>query len=107
MANLARLCCYKLEMLNEGKAVNGKDDYMNTDMDFASKVHRRTYATTLDEQLEQLNTDEMLTRFTESRKQLSLDPYRPIYHFVNPEGMLNDPNGLCVWKGRVCRCREE
>jgi beta-fructofuranosidase len=28
------------------------------------------------------------------------DPYRPIYHYVNPEGRLNDPNGLCFWKGR-------
>ena len=28
------------------------------------------------------------------------DPYRPIYHYVNPEGTLNDPNGLCFWQGR-------
>ena len=28
------------------------------------------------------------------------DPYRPIYHYVNPEGSLNDPNGLCFWQGR-------
>jgi sucrose-6-phosphate hydrolase SacC (GH32 family) len=28
------------------------------------------------------------------------DPYRPIYHYVNPEGRLNDPNGLCRWQGR-------
>jgi beta-fructofuranosidase len=28
------------------------------------------------------------------------DPYRPIYHYVNPEGRLNDPNGLCFWQGR-------
>jgi len=77
----------------------GKDNYMSTDMDFASKVPRRTYATTIDEQLEQLKTDEMLIQFADSRKKLSLDPYRPIYHFVNPEGMLNDPNGLCYWQG--------
>ena len=32
--------------------------------------------------------------------QLSSDPYRPIYHYVNPEGRLNDPNGLCYWQGR-------
>ena len=73
---------------------------MSTEMDFTSKVSRRTYATTLNEQLEQLKTDEMMLRFAESRKWLSSDPYRPAYHFVNPEGMLNDPNGLCYWQGR-------
>jgi hypothetical protein len=40
--------------------VDGKDNYMNADMDFASKVPRRTYATTLNEQLEQLKADEQL-----------------------------------------------
>jgi len=69
-------------------------------MNFTSKVLQHTYATTLDEQLEQLKTDELMLRFAESRKRLSSDPYRPVYHFVNPEGMLNDPNGLCYWQGR-------
>jgi len=32
-------------------------------------------------------------------EQLLSDPYRPMYNFVNPEGNLNDPNGLCYWKG--------
>ncbi|MBM3243095.1 glycoside hydrolase family 32 protein [Candidatus Poribacteria bacterium] len=73
---------------------------MSTEMNFTSKVPRRTYATTLDKQLEQLKTDELMLRFAESRKRLSSDSYRPIYHFVNPEGMLNDPNGLCYWQGR-------
>ena len=73
---------------------------MGTGMDFTSKVLQRTYATTLDEQLEQLKTDELMLRFAESRKQLSSDPYRPAYHYVNPEGNLNDPNGLCYWQGR-------
>ncbi|MDP7398195.1 MAG: glycoside hydrolase family 32 protein [Lentisphaeria bacterium] len=73
---------------------------MDTGMDFTSKVPQRTYATTLDEQLEQLKTDELMLRFAESRKQLSSDPYRPAYHYVNPEGNLNDPNGLCYWQGR-------
>jgi len=31
---------------------------------------------------------------------LAADPHRPIYHYVNPEGRLNDPNGLCFWQGR-------
>ena len=73
---------------------------MSTEINFTSKVPQRTYATTLDEQLEQLKTDELMLRFADSRQRLSKDPYRPVYHFVNPEGMLNDPNGLCYWQGR-------
>ncbi len=73
---------------------------MSTQMDFASKVPQRIYATAQDEQVKQLKTDELMMRFAESRKRLSSDPYRPIYHYVNPEGNLNDPNGLCYWQGR-------
>ena len=72
---------------------------MSTEMGFTSKVPQRTYAATLDEQLDQLKTDEQVLRFAESRKRLSSDPYRPLYHYVNPEGNLNDPNGLCYWQG--------
>ena len=68
--------------------------------DYTSKVPMYTFATTLEEQEEQLKTNPLLLRFYESRKKLSSDPYRPIYHYVNPEGPLNDPNGLCFWQGR-------
>ena len=30
----------------------------------------------------------------------SSDPYRPVYHYVNPEGPSNDPNGFTYWQGR-------
>jgi len=69
-------------------------------MDRKSKVPQRSYPTTLDEQLETLKTDELLLRFNASRERLSSDPHRPIYHYVNPEGNLNDPNGFCFWQGR-------
>ena len=73
---------------------------MSTGIDFPSKVPQRTYATTLDEQLDQLRSDELMSRFAESRRRLASNPYRPVYHYVNPEGNLNDPNGLCFWQGR-------
>ena len=69
--------------------------------DHTSLVPRRkSYASTLAEQLDQLKTDPQVLRFAESRKKLAADPYRPLYHYVNPQGMLNDPNGLCFWQGR-------
>jgi beta-fructofuranosidase len=67
---------------------------------FPSPVPHAVYTTTLDGQLAQLKTDPLLLRFAASRRRLSSDPYRPIYHYVNPEGNLNDPNGLCYWQGR-------
>ena len=48
----------------------------------------------------ELASDTMLQQFAASREQLSADPYRPVYHYVNPEGNLNDPNGLCYWEGQ-------
>ena len=87
----------------EGKLqLDGKDDYLSTGADdFTSLVPRReSYAGTLPEQLAQLQTDPQVLRFAESRQRLAADPYRPVYHYVNPEGVLNDPNGLCYWQGR-------
>ncbi len=65
-----------------------------------SRVPHYRFATTLAEQEAQLRTNPMLQRFRESRTALAADRYRPIYHYVNPEGMLNDPNGLCYWQDR-------
>ncbi|MCX6362545.1 MAG: glycoside hydrolase family 32 protein, partial [Armatimonadetes bacterium] len=41
-----------------------------------------------------------LDRFARSREAFAADRYRPLYHFVSPEGGLNDPNGLCFRHGR-------
>jgi len=68
--------------------------------DYTSKVPKYTFANTLEEQEAQLKTNPLLLRFNESRKKMAGDPHRPVYHYVNPEGRLNDPNGLCYWQGR-------
>jgi len=68
--------------------------------DYTSRVPRYHFAGTLQEQQAQLEENLLMLRFIESRQEMARDPYRPIYHFVNPEGRLNDPNGLCFWKGR-------
>ena len=81
--------------------LDGVDDYVGEELDYTSLVPRRPrYAGTLAEQLKQLRNDPQVLRFAASRKQLAADRHRPIYHYVNPEGRLNDPNGLCRWQGR-------
>jgi beta-fructofuranosidase len=71
-----------------------------TPPDRTSKVPQYTFADTLEEQEAELKGNPLLQRFHESRKKMDGDPHRPIYHYVNPEGSLNDPNGLCFWQGR-------
>ena len=78
-----------------GRARTGK-----TPPDYTSRVPKYTFGETLGEQQEQLKTNPLILRFKESRKKMAGDPYRPIYHYVNPENRLNDPNGLCFWQGR-------
>ena len=68
--------------------------------DYASRVPQYAFADTLEQQEAQLATNPLVQRFAESRRKLASDPHRPIYHYVNPESTLNDPNGLCFWQGR-------
>ena len=67
--------------------------------DFVSKVPKFSFGATLQEQEIQLKDNPLMKRMIESRKRLSADKYRPVFHYVNPEGNLNDPNGLCYWNG--------
>lgn len=67
--------------------------------DYTSPVQQYTFPGTLEDQEEALKTNPLMMRFIESRERLSSDPHRPIYHFVNPEGNLNDPNGFSFWNG--------
>lgn len=67
--------------------------------DYTSSVPGYMFPETLEAQEEALKVNPLLQRFHKSRERLSDDKYRPIYHYVNPEGMLNDPNGLSFWNG--------
>ena len=64
-----------------------------------SKVPKYTFANSLEEQEAQLKANPLMLRLMASRKKLADDKFRPIYHYVNPEGTLNDPNGLSYWNG--------
>jgi len=46
-----------------------------------------------------LENNPILKRWKNLRKDCSSDPYYPAYHFTSPEGIMNDPNGLCFWNG--------
>ena len=50
-------------------------------------------------ELRLLTSEQTLKRFKKSRDFLSKDQFRPIFHYTAPENSMNDPNGLCQWKG--------
>ena len=64
-----------------------------------SRVPRYRFGDTLEQQERELAANPMLARMRRSRQELAVDPHRPQYHFVSPESNLNDPNGLCNWRG--------
>lgn len=66
---------------------------------YISAVPKYTFSKTLAGQELELKTNPMVEHFADSRKKLSADRYRPIYHFNGPEGRSGDPNGLCFWQG--------
>lgn len=67
--------------------------------DRKSLVPQYTFPEELEAQETALAENPLLQRLHEARKSYDGDPHRPIYHYVNPEAMLNDPNGLCFWRG--------
>ena len=73
---------------------------MTTAPDYTSKVPYYTFPDTLAEQEEALATNPLMQRMLDARRSYADDPHRPIYHYINPEANLNDPNGLCFWQGR-------
>lgn len=73
--------------------------YSQNQKDYTSKVPQTTFSNTLKKQEKELKENALLKRFAQSRQELSVDKHRPFYHFISPEGRLNDPNGLCYWQG--------
>ena len=51
-------------------------------------------------QLEALGRSNQLKEYAAYRARVKDHPYNPSYHFYAPDGMINDPNGLCFWKGK-------
>ena len=68
--------------------------------DRRSLVTAYAFPTTLEAQEAALATNPLMRRLIEYRKSYAGDRFRPAYHYVNPESVLNDPNGLCRWQGR-------
>ena len=68
--------------------------------DYTSKVPYYRFPDRLDEQEAALATNPLMQRLIAYRRRYADDRHRPIYHYVNPEHMLNDPNGLCYWQDR-------
>ncbi len=73
---------------------------MSEQPDRTSLVPFYTFSDTLTEQEEELKTNPLMQRLIDYRQSYEGDPHRPIYHYVNPEHTLNDPNGLCFWRDR-------
>jgi beta-fructofuranosidase len=92
--------CYALGLALFAPAAGAAAAAESPPRDFTSKVPQYKFSRTLEAQEQELRTNPLLQRMNESRRKLAADPHRPIYHYVNPEGNLNDPNGLCFWQGR-------
>jgi beta-fructofuranosidase len=69
--------------------------------DYTSLVPKYEFPTTSVQQQEAALADNpLMQRLLAARAAFAGDRHRPLYHYVNPEAMLNDPNGLCFWQGR-------
>jgi len=61
---------------------------------------KTVYSEIYEQQEKELSEDIQLKDFKALREKYKDAKHRPIYHFLRPDGYLNDPNGFCFWKGR-------
>jgi beta-fructofuranosidase len=66
---------------------------------YTSKIPVEHYPGNEASQKRLLKNSEQLKEFSLYRNKTKDMPYMPSYHFWAPNGMINDPNGLCFWKG--------
>ncbi|MCP4641126.1 MAG: glycoside hydrolase family 32 protein [bacterium] len=82
-----------------GSATGGNAFAGEKKVDYTSKVPKFEYPNALVDQEAALDKNPLMQRLIASRRSMASDRFRPIYHYINPESTLNDPNGLCFWKG--------
>ena len=75
---------------------------MKPDVEFRpSQVIAESYPETDERaQMGALEGSRQLKRYAQYRARAKDHPHNPSYHFYAPDGMINDPNGLCFWKGK-------
>lgn len=64
-----------------------------------SKVKKEIFPQDLSAQLAALNESAQMKEYRRLRTQATDCPWNPIFHFYAPDGRINDPNGLCFWRG--------
>ena len=52
------------------------------------------------QQCQTLLKDPFMQQAKQARAERYQNRWTPVYHFVNAEGYMNDPNGFCYWNGR-------
>jgi beta-fructofuranosidase len=65
-------------------------------------TNRSEQLTTVDDRIAGIDSPELIEqiqRWRASRERLDSDKHRPSYHFSPPENFMNDPNGICEWRG--------
>lgn len=93
-------CWVFLLVINSSSGLFAQAELIVEKGQFPSATPQYKFGTTLEQQEAQLKNNALIERFAQSRKKLAADRYRPLFHFVSPENMLNDPNGLCYWQGK-------
>ena len=65
-----------------------------------SSIEKEIFEGDQEEQKEKLKTSAQMKAYREYREKYKDSPWNPDFHYYSPDGIINDPNGLCFWKGR-------